>query len=114
MNSAYLMKLGWRLISEPSALWARILKEKYGRNRNLNDLELTHSSCSNAWWGILSTMGHTKQGVGKAIEDGRQTLFWTHRWLDGNLLSDQALMDIPKDQYGYRVCDYWSPNGGWD
>jgi len=28
LNSAYLMKLGWRLTAEPSTLWARILKEK--------------------------------------------------------------------------------------
>ena len=29
LNLAYLMKLGWRLQAEPSALWTKILKEKY-------------------------------------------------------------------------------------
>jgi len=48
LNSAYLMKLGWRLTTEPSALWARILKEKYSRGRGLEDFTGHISSVSNA------------------------------------------------------------------
>jgi len=114
LNSAYLMKLGWRLLTEPSTLWSRVLKEKYGWNKNLNNIEVINSSCTNAWRGIMSTMKNTKQGMGMAIGDGRQTLFRAHRWLDEKILSDQALVEIPESQYCKHVCDYWSPNGGWD
>jgi len=39
LNSACLMKLGWRFLSEPAALWARVLKDKYCHGRTVSTLE---------------------------------------------------------------------------
>lgn len=35
MNQALLTKLAWRLITEPNALWSRLLIAKYGGGREL-------------------------------------------------------------------------------
>lgn len=114
LNSAFLMKLGWRLHTEPSTLWTRILKEKYGRGRQLLDLVDRRSSCSNAWKGIMDTMKWTEKGMGYAISDGRSTKFWVHRWLDSTKLEEQATDAIPPEHLQRRICDYWNPVSGWD
>jgi len=48
LTSGFLMKLGWRLKTEPSTLWVRILKEKYSRGHGLEDFTGRISSVSNA------------------------------------------------------------------
>ena len=114
LNSAFLMKLGWRVKTEPSALWVRILKEKYSRGRELEGFNGHISSVSNAWRGIRETMALTKKGMGFTIGDGRLAEFWNHAWLDKQILREQTRCHIPEAQQGYKVCEYWQPNIGWD
>jgi len=108
------MKLGWRFLAEPSTLWTRVLREKYCRGRELESTVTRPAACSNAWKGIIETMPLTEQGMGIALGDGRQTLFWHQRWLDGKRLIDHTVQTVPEDHINKRVCDYWSPNTGWD
>jgi len=75
LNSAYLMKLGWRLQAEPSSLWARILRQKYCKGSDLNRMAARHSACSNVWKGIMETRDLVEQGMGKTVSDGKQTKF---------------------------------------
>jgi len=75
LNSAFLMKLGWRLHNEPSTLWARILTEKYSRGGDLDNRIRRGYPWSNAWKGIMETRELTNQGMGAVIGDGRQTAF---------------------------------------
>jgi len=62
----------------------------------------------------METMKFTNHGIGFVVEDGWQTLFWKQRWLDGNMLEDKALQDIPEEHQLKYVRDYWKPNIGWD
>jgi len=112
--SAFLMKLGWRLKTEPATLWTRLLKEKYCRGRELGTMAGRVRSCSNTWRGIMETMDLTNKGMGATIGDGRQTEFWNHKWLDGKTLLNHALSPIPEDQRMNRIRDYWDPRNGWD
>ena len=48
LNSAFLMKLRWRLKTDPSALWVCILKEKYSRGQDLESIAGRVYSWSNA------------------------------------------------------------------
>jgi len=114
LNTAYLMKLGWRLHVEDTTLWARILIDKDGRGGDLLTSNAKLFSCSNAWRGTMETFKLTKQGMGIAVGDGRHTQFWNHRWLEGKTLVEQSIMAVPDDQLHHRVCDYWSSTGGWD
>ena len=112
LNSAFLMKLSWRLETEPNALGARVLKAKYCKGRDLDNIVARRFSCSNAWRGIMETLKLTKRGVGVAVGDGRQTQFWCHRWIDGLILWDQVISAAPAAQLNYRVCDYWKMDMG--
>jgi len=114
LNSALLMKLGWRLHAEPSALWVRILKEKYGRGRDLTDLIGRRISCSNAWRGILEHIQLSNQGLCVAIGDGRQAQFWQHKWLDGERLLEQASGVVPETHRHKKVSEYWKLDVGWE
>jgi len=114
MNSAFLMKLGWRMKTEPSTLWTRLLKEKYCRGRDLEDISGRVHSCSNTWRGILETRDLLTKGIGTTIGDGRQTEFWNHKWMDGKILSNHILSSLPEDQRHNKVRDYWDLNKGWD
>jgi len=75
LNLAFVMKLGWRLKTEPSALWVHILKEKYIGRRELSSRAGRPYSCSNAWRGIMETLELTNQGMGVVVGSGRQTEF---------------------------------------
>ena len=77
LNSAYLMKLRSRLQTEDTALWTRVLKEKYGRGRDLLNSKRKVPLCSNAWRGLQEMFPVTKQGMGLALGDGRQTQLWS-------------------------------------
>jgi len=114
LNSAFLMKLGWRWHSEPSALWVRLLKEKYTKGSDLITRMGQRQLSSNAWRGIVETMEMTTQGIGMAIGDGSRTDFWEHRWLDGKRLIEHTHHPISADSTLRRVRDFWDPNVGWD
>jgi len=62
----------------------------------------------------METMEQTKQGLGVAIGDGRQTEFWNHKWLDGKILRDHVLCPISDAHSFNKVCDYWIQGSGWD
>jgi len=78
LNSAYLMKLGWRLQTEPTTLWAHLLKEKYCRGRDWEHVTRSTTSVSNAWRGIRESISLTNKGMGLTVGDGRLTEFWNH------------------------------------
>jgi len=59
LNLAFLMKLGWRLKAEPSALWAWFLKATYCKGRDLDNVVARRYSCSNVWRGIVETLDLT-------------------------------------------------------
>jgi len=113
LNSAFLMKLGWRLKTEPATLWTRLLREKYCQRRDPEVSTGRVASCSNAWRGIMETMDFTNKGMGAIIGDGRQTEFWNHKWLDGKVLLNYTLHPIPDEQRHYTIRDYWDQNNGW-
>lgn len=48
-NSALLAKLNWRLHSETSSLWARVLIQKYKNLRRRSNLSAKFRSCSATW-----------------------------------------------------------------
>lgn len=50
MNQALLIKLAWRLVTEPSALWSRLLKEKYGNYCTSFSRKLVHLTFGVEWW----------------------------------------------------------------
>jgi len=75
LNSAYLMKLGWRLTTEPSTLWASLLREKYCTGRDWETNMCRPTAVSNVWRGIRESWPLTTRGMGVTVGDGRLTEF---------------------------------------
>ncbi|KAJ8447004.1 hypothetical protein Cgig2_033573 [Carnegiea gigantea] len=57
----------------------------------------------------MEAFDQTKKGIGHAIEEGRQTNFWTHRWIDDKPLIDLTMRNILDDHLGRHVHEM-----GWD
>lgn len=51
-NAAFLTKLRWRVITEPNALWSRVLRSKYCKGRCDVDMFNPKPGSSNVWGGI--------------------------------------------------------------
>ena len=78
------------LPSTPTKLWVRVLKMKYCRGTDIENLRMKGQG-SNTRRGIMDNFHLTKEGLEHAIGDGQRTKFWTHKWIDGKELISQAL-----------------------
>ncbi|KAF2308048.1 hypothetical protein GH714_034735 [Hevea brasiliensis] len=66
MNDAFLMKLGWKLLSDDGALWCSVLRNKYMAGlRGLNHM-VSRTTSSNLWKGILYSVEALRAGSFRA------------------------------------------------
>jgi hypothetical protein len=79
-NKALLAKQGWRLISSPDSLLARILKEKYYPHGSFLEARLG-SRPSFAWRSILGAKPLVENGVGWRVGNGASIKIWGDAWL---------------------------------
>ncbi|CAN1188824.1 Putative ribonuclease H protein At1g65750 [Linum perenne] len=55
------------------------------------------------------------EGSRSGIRDGKETLFWTGRWLDSGIrLIDQVVTELDGVDPDERVCDVVTASGDWD
>ncbi|KAJ8422385.1 hypothetical protein Cgig2_012101 [Carnegiea gigantea] len=90
-NTAFLTKLGWRLIVEKDKLWSQVLRAKYCNNR----------------------AKFLKQGLRAEVGNGRRTLFWYHNWVDTTPLCQHTLQEIPPHLQDNTVEEMWDASSGW-
>ncbi|XP_074301095.1 uncharacterized protein LOC141632448 [Silene latifolia] len=112
-NAAFLTKLGWRVISEPTSLWSRVLRAKYCNNRCDIDIFQSKQNSSNIWACISAQAKTIVRGTATAVGNGRRTLFWDHSWVDGICLFDHNIAPIPEVSLGATVSDMWCEQNGW-
>ncbi|XP_074266442.1 uncharacterized protein LOC141589715 [Silene latifolia] len=112
-NAAFLTKLGWRVLTEPQTLWARVLRNKYCNGRCDVDMFQPKPNMSNVWAGITSQAKIINRGSTVAVGNGRKTLFWDHSWVDSGSLSDRTILPLPEDILGATVSDMWDESSGW-
>ncbi|KAJ8440420.1 hypothetical protein Cgig2_017653 [Carnegiea gigantea] len=74
-NSAFLTKLGWRLLTEWDKLWSRVLYAKYCKGRCNMDMFEPKQDYSITWQGILENTHRLKKGAKAKVGNGRRTLF---------------------------------------
>jgi len=113
LNSAFLAKLGWRVLHEPDSFWARVLRAKYCRGRSGLEGLSSKPSDSHVWWGITETTDILQQGLGVAVANGRNTMFWTHNWAGPDALTTLTHSPPSAEELSKRVCDYWEEGRGW-
>jgi hypothetical protein len=79
-NEALLAKQGWRLITNPTSLVARILKAKYYPNCEFLKAKQPHTT-SYSWQSIHKASWLLKKGCFWNIGDGASINIWTDRWI---------------------------------
>lgn len=112
-NSAFLTKLGWRVLSEPHSLWSRVLRHKYCKGRCDIDMFQPKPNMSNVWRGITENASWLHKGSAVAIGNGLTTLFWDHCWASEVPLRSLATSPIPSDLEGATVEEMWISGHGW-
>jgi hypothetical protein len=79
-NIALLAKQGWRIMTEPSSLLARILKAKYFPTCHFLKAKQGHRS-SYSWQSILKASWILKRGCLWNIGNGHNINIWEDKWL---------------------------------
>jgi hypothetical protein len=79
-NVAMLGKQGWRLMTAPDTLCARVLEGKYYPNGDFLSARLKRNS-SHTWRAILTGRKALNQGLVRRIGDGESTNIWRDRWI---------------------------------
>jgi ribonuclease HI len=79
-NIALLAKQGWRIMTEPNSLLARILKAKYFPNCHFLKAKQGHRS-SYSWQSIIKASWILKRGCIWNIGNGHNINIWEDRWL---------------------------------
>ncbi|XP_071727978.1 uncharacterized protein [Rutidosis leptorrhynchoides] len=85
---ALLGKWWWRFKTEPTSLWAKVIRSIYGRCDGLMlDDEFTHQTTLGTWQNIVLTVTliedlqiQFKSSFVKNIGDGGSTSFWNEQW----------------------------------
>ncbi|VFQ77745.1 unnamed protein product [Cuscuta campestris] len=79
-NVAMLGKQGWRFLTNPSSLVARVFKARYFPNNSFLEAELGIRP-SYCWKSILSAQDVLRGGIRRRICDGQETHLWGTPWL---------------------------------
>ncbi|GMJ08752.1 hypothetical protein HRI_004544400 [Hibiscus trionum] len=80
-NEAFLMKLGFVMISEPNHLWVRILRCKYGiQDETPTTLPIRRGS--HLWSGITLIWPDLVRNLVWNLGDGHRVDFWRDAWVD--------------------------------
>ena len=110
-NLAMLGKQGWRLITSPESLCARVLKGRY-----YHDTDFLHATrkkhASHTWRAILAGREVLQQGLIRRIGDGSTTHIWIDRWIP-NHFSGKPI-SVPTAPSIVVVADLLTASGGWN
>ncbi|XP_019178991.1 PREDICTED: uncharacterized protein LOC109174178 [Ipomoea nil] len=79
-NLAMLGKQGWRFLTNPNTLVAKVYKARYYPNTSFVDA--TIGNCpSYCWRSIMAAHDIIVSGVRRRVGNGKSTLIWGHPWL---------------------------------
>jgi hypothetical protein len=105
-NQAMLGKQGWRLLTRPESLCARVLKGKYFPNSSFL-LTNRKKNSSETWRSILYGRQALSKGLIKRIGPGDSINLWEDNWLAGTS-SLKPVVRLP-DVLQEKVCDLFVP-----
>lgn len=113
-NKALLAKKCWRLIQNPNALWAQVIKGIYYPNGDfLNALKGGKSSW--AWSSLLEGREIIANGARWQVVNGRSIRIWADNWLSSNHLGHPSPnLPIPVDAPTYVAELMDDDLQGWD
>lgn len=92
-NISLLFKWWWHFITEPNALWRKVVHDKYGYGAPFSLTDIVVPSNGGPWKHICSSILHAHNVkplvatcVGKRVGNGSSTLFWHDLWVENSPL----------------------------
>ncbi|CAN1177369.1 Putative ribonuclease H protein At1g65750 [Linum perenne] len=114
-NRAFMAKLAFIFFQNQDALWVKVLQAKYFRDTPEGLRHKNLKSQSAVWKGLSAEWDTMLRGSRSAIRDGRETLFWMARWIDGGAqLINHPKVDPQLINVDDTVRDFVAEDGGWD
>ncbi|KAF7838891.1 ribonuclease H [Senna tora] len=114
-NAAFMTKIGWGLVNQKDALWARVLRGKYHCGDDLIPQMKCPSNSSRLWKAVVRNWGHVSDGMEWRVGNGASINFWTDCWVPNcKRLCDIASIPIPSNRLSDKVSEYVTPSGDWD
>jgi len=114
MNMALLMKLCWKMVSNPNALWVRVFCAKYNLRKLSVDIPNRKSNRSPCFKSIQTAWEYFAKGLRWDVKDGRSVLFWVDSWLPGSdPLINSAVHALSSSDRHKTVADYVDQEGRW-
>ncbi|KAF7811130.1 putative ribonuclease H protein At1g65750 family [Senna tora] len=114
-NKAFMTKLGWGLINQKDALWARVLRAKYKCGDDLIPKVRRMNTASRLWKGIADSWNHVQEGMVWRIGDGKRVRFWSDPWLpNGRVLCHYSFVPLSDVDLEKVAADFVSASGGWE
>ncbi|KAJ1405476.1 putative ribonuclease H protein [Sesbania bispinosa] len=83
VNEAYMVKLGWRMVSQPNLLWVQAIRAKYKCGNNRMPLIRSCYRESYLWKGISNAWTHVQDSVIWNIGNGKNMRFWVDAFIPG-------------------------------
>ncbi|XP_019175452.1 PREDICTED: uncharacterized protein LOC109170754 [Ipomoea nil] len=113
MNEACMMKLCWRLKTEPNALWEKTLITKYHHSSGSHLDTTRRRNTSNAWKGISAARETLESGLTHVVRNGKSTRFWMDPCLTPKPLYEKLCGTLSLPDLYANVEDYWDKVRGW-
>lgn len=114
-NKMFLIKLGFRFLTNPDSLWVQVLRKKYNVQENL-PMSIAISICSFVWKSLVRIWSDIISNTFWTVGNGRLTNFWDDVWLPHiGLLKDFYKGGGPHEK-NLRVYDLVTASGqqDWD
>jgi len=109
VNTTFLAKLGWKILTQPENFWVQQMRVKYGSLDHFFDCRSKRSD-SWVWKCLLRLRPFIKQGIRWKVGNGRSIHFWTDSWCsEDSLVSmlDVEPASLPK--VGIKVSEFITP-----
>ncbi|KAK7245383.1 hypothetical protein RIF29_40223 [Crotalaria pallida] len=114
-NDAFLMKLGWGILTKPNDLWVQVLKGKYARGRDFLKTVKSNNQDSSLWKRLAYLWPTLLDNVQFRIGNGKGTWFWKDRWIGDKItLQDFTLHQRDFDNDTTLVADMTDEDRNWD
>lgn len=115
INSACMIKAGWKLCNQKDDLWVSIVRSKYKCGSDLVPKIQVNRPGSNFWRGVCQSWEHVQNNMTWKIGDGNRTKFWKDHWVLGcNVLENENSRPLSLVESFKYVKDYYDPSNGWN
>lgn len=113
MNQALPAKLAWRLITQGSETWAKVVRAKYGLTEKGPLYFQSKQRSSMVWKGAVWGSKLLCNGLKWLAKNGNKIRFWLDRSVEDSPLVNGCTNQIQEDKIHMRVEEFWEGPSGW-